>query len=183
MYAFVDSDFFQVQNNPPPPPSDSGSSDSEENENVLVTKGTVKKRATSAFLNIPKHVSKKDISHVFRAVADAAPSEQAVVVTAFETEIDHLEDKPWRAEGADPSDWFNYGFNEETWRRYCEKQARLRREYAMGGTPSNHMQPPQAMYSQQQHLPPPHIQQQHPAFPQQMQAPRYDGPPRGNYPK
>ena len=37
MYAFVDSDFFQVQNNPPPPPSDSGSSDSEENENVFDT--------------------------------------------------------------------------------------------------------------------------------------------------
>jgi hypothetical protein len=117
---------------------------------------------------------------VFRAVADAAPSEQAVVVTAFETEIDHLEDKPWRAEGADPSDWFNYGFNEETWRRYCEKQLRLRREYAMGGAPSNHMQQqPQAIYSQQQHMPPPQIQPQHPAF-QQMQAPRYDGLPRGN---
>ena len=133
-----------------------------------------KKRQTSAVVNIPKHISKKDISHVFRAVADAAPSEQAVVVTAFETEIDHLEDKPWRAEGADPSDWFNYGFNEETWRRYCEKQMRLRREYAMGGNPSIHQmqQPPQPMYPPQHHM-----QQQHPPFQQQMQAPRYDGPP------
>jgi hypothetical protein len=139
-----------------------------------------KKRQTSAVVNIPKHINKKDISHVFRAVAEAAPSEQAVVVTAFETEIDHLEDKPWRAEGADPSDWFNYGFNEETWRRYCEKQMRLRREYAMGGIPSNHqMLPPQTMYPQQ-HMPPPHMQQ-HPPFQQQVQAPRYDGPPvRGN---
>lgn len=139
-----------------------------------------KPRQTSAFLNIPKHITKKDISHVFRAVADAAPSEQAVVVTAFETEIDNLDEKPWRAEGADPSDWFNYGFNEETWRRYCEKQVRLRRENAMGGAPSNQMQQqPSAMFPQQHHLPPPHIQQQHLAFQQQMQ-PRYEGLPRGN---
>ena len=142
-----------------------------------------KKRQPSAVVNIAKHISKKDISHVFRAVADAAPSEQAVVVTAFETEIDNLDDKPWRAEGADPSDWFNYGFNEETWRRYCEKQMRLRREYSMGGAASSHMQQqPQPMYPPQQHMPPPHMQQQHPAFQQHMQAPRYDGAPRGNSP-
>jgi hypothetical protein len=138
-------------------------------------------------VTIPKRSGKTDISHVFRAVADAAPNEQAVVVTAFETEIDHLEDKPWRAEGADPSDWFNYGFNEETWRRYCEKQNRLRKEFSMGGVPLNLMQQQsQMMYPQQQHLPPPHVQQQqqqqqHPAFHQQIQAPRFDGShPRGN---
>ena len=28
--------------------------------------------------------------------------------------------------GADLSDYFNYGFNEETWKAYCEKQKRLR---------------------------------------------------------
>lgn len=27
--------------------------------------------------------------------------------------------------GADLSDYFNYGFNEETWKAYCEKQRRL----------------------------------------------------------
>jgi hypothetical protein len=183
--------FLQVQNNPPPPPSDSGNSGSDDNEHEVKISVTAagrasqqKKRQTSAVVNIPKHISKKDISHVFRAVADAAPSEQAVVVTAFETEIDHLEDKPWRMEGADPSDWFNYGFNEETWRRYCEKQMRLRREYAMGGVPSGHQMqlPPQTMYSQQHHMQPPHMQQQQQQpFQQHIQTPRYDGPPvRGN---
>ncbi|KAL8181206.1 UNVERIFIED_CONTAM: hypothetical protein K2H54_049607 [Gekko kuhli] len=29
------------------------------------------------------------------------------------------------ASGADLSDYFNYGFNEETWKAYCEKQRRL----------------------------------------------------------
>ena len=32
--------------------------------------------------------------------------------------------------GADVTDYFNYGFTEETWRLYCEKQKRLRGEVA-----------------------------------------------------
>jgi len=31
-------------------------------------------------------------------------------------------------EGADITDYFNYGFNEDTWTKYCEKQRRLRIE-------------------------------------------------------
>ena len=33
--------------------------------------------------------------------------------------------------GADPSDWFNYGFNEEAWKAYCQKQKTLREEYQL----------------------------------------------------
>ena len=32
--------------------------------------------------------------------------------------------------GADISDYFNYGFTEETWKQYCEKQRRMRLESA-----------------------------------------------------
>lgn len=35
--------------------------------------------------------------------------------TAFDIDIDALEDHPWRVKGADISDYFNYGFNEKTW--------------------------------------------------------------------
>ena len=38
------------------------------------------------------------------------------------------EDKPWRKPGADITDFFNYGFTEETWIAYCMKQKRLRAE-------------------------------------------------------
>lgn len=38
--------------------------------------------------------------------------------------LDALEDKPWRKPGADITDYFNYGFNEDTWRAYCERQKR-----------------------------------------------------------
>lgn len=40
-----------------------------------------------------------------------------------------LKDKPWRAPGADISDYFNYGFNEITWMAYCHKQDNLRGEF------------------------------------------------------
>ncbi|XP_037627196.1 pre-mRNA 3'-end-processing factor FIP1 isoform X2 [Sebastes umbrosus] len=34
--------------------------------------------------------------------------------------------KPWRRAGADISDYFNYGFNEESWNIYHDKQAKVR---------------------------------------------------------
>lgn len=45
-------------------------------------------------------------------------------VPATEYNLDSLEDKPWRKPGADITDYFNYGFNEDTWRAYCERQKR-----------------------------------------------------------
>lgn len=38
-------------------------------------------------------------------------------------------DKPWRKPGTDPSDYFNYGFDEFTWALYAQKQETLRGEY------------------------------------------------------
>ena len=35
--------------------------------------------------------------------------------TAFDVDIDALEEHPWRMKGVDISDYFNYGFNEKTW--------------------------------------------------------------------
>lgn len=45
---------------------------------------------------------------------------------AHEFSIDSLDEKPWRKPGADITDYFNYGFNEETWRSYCERQKKMR---------------------------------------------------------
>uniref|UniRef100_UPI00358FEDF8 pre-mRNA 3'-end-processing factor FIP1 n=1 Tax=Myxine glutinosa TaxID=7769 RepID=UPI00358FEDF8 len=44
----------------------------------------------------------------------------------LEIDMDTFEEKPWRKPGADLSDYFNYGFQEETWKAYCEKQKCLR---------------------------------------------------------
>lgn len=48
--------------------------------------------------------------------------------TAIEFNVETIEDKPWRKPGADITDYFNYGFSEETWRSYCERQKRMRHE-------------------------------------------------------
>ncbi|KAF7650755.1 hypothetical protein LDENG_00121010 [Lucifuga dentata] len=47
-------------------------------------------------------------------------------VPVLEVDMESFEEKPWRKPGADLSDYFNYGFNEDTWKAYCEKQKRLR---------------------------------------------------------
>nr|CAI5817289.1 unnamed protein product [Callosobruchus analis] len=59
-------------------------------------------------------------------------------VPSTEYNLDSLEDKPWRKPGADITDYFNYGFNEDTWRAYCERQKRLRvSESGVGLVPAN----------------------------------------------
>ncbi|CAN0525006.1 unnamed protein product, partial [Ectocarpus sp. 8 AP-2014] len=35
-----------------------------------------------------------------------------------------MEEQPWRHPGVDIADFFNYGFTEDSWRVYCEKQLR-----------------------------------------------------------
>ena len=44
--------------------------------------------------------------------------------TAFDVDIDGMEEQPWRHPGVDIADFFNYGFTEDSWRVYCEKQLR-----------------------------------------------------------
>ena len=43
-------------------------------------------------------------------------------------DIDSLTEKPWRKPEVDLSDYFNYGFNEDTWRLYCKRQQEIRQE-------------------------------------------------------
>lgn len=51
----------------------------------------------------------------------------------YEYDLDTEQDeKPWRKPGADISDYFNYGFTEDTWKQYCEKQRRMRLDSQRG---------------------------------------------------
>ncbi|XP_058825760.1 pre-mRNA 3'-end-processing factor FIP1 [Topomyia yanbarensis] len=79
-------------------------------------------------------------------------------VPAHEFSIDSLDEKPWRKPGADITDYFNYGFNEETWRAYCERQKRMRmHESGVGlqGLTVNNPQAAQAQPHWRQGPPPP----------------------------
>ncbi len=48
----------------------------------------------------------------------------------LDVEIEGFEEKPWRKPGADITDYFNFGFNELTWKQYCYKQKNLREEFS-----------------------------------------------------
>uniref|UniRef100_A0A1I7T621 Pre-mRNA 3'-end-processing factor FIP1 n=1 Tax=Caenorhabditis tropicalis TaxID=1561998 RepID=A0A1I7T621_9PELO len=47
----------------------------------------------------------------------------------YDLDLAQMEDRPWRKPGADITDYFNYGFTEETWNLYCERQKKLRAEF------------------------------------------------------
>lgn len=49
-----------------------------------------------------------------------------------ELSLDELKDKPWRLPGADISDYFNFGFDEISWRAYCAKNEKLRNDFNPG---------------------------------------------------
>ncbi|XP_068701953.1 pre-mRNA 3'-end-processing factor FIP1-like [Montipora foliosa] len=62
-------------------------------------------------------------------------------VSIHEFDLDSVDDKPWRKPGADITDYFNYGFTEDTWKQYCEKQRRMRMELQMPKKIFVHPQP------------------------------------------
>eukprot|EP01090_Pellita_catalonica_P013108 TRINITY_DN3036_c0_g1_i1.p1 TRINITY_DN3036_c0_g1~~TRINITY_DN3036_c0_g1_i1.p1 ORF type:complete len:386 (-),score=72.61 TRINITY_DN3036_c0_g1_i1:245-1318(-) len=47
----------------------------------------------------------------------------------YEIDPTELEDKPWRKPKSDITDYFNYGFTEESWDAYCQKQQQLKGEH------------------------------------------------------
>ncbi|ETO01671.1 hypothetical protein RFI_08237, partial [Reticulomyxa filosa] len=54
-------------------------------------------------------------------------------------DIDNLEEKPWEAKNADITDWFNYGFTEESWREYCIAQVKWRKFLKYKPSTSHHL--------------------------------------------
>ena len=54
---------------------------------------------------------------------------QSIYDVDLDDETGPAGDRPWRKPGADITDYFNYGFNEVTWRMYCLRQRVLREEY------------------------------------------------------
>ncbi|GKT26024.1 FIPS3/FIPS5-like protein [Aduncisulcus paluster] len=49
----------------------------------------------------------------------------------FEVNIEDLADAPWRRGEGDITDYFNYGFTEETWKLYCRLQMMMRKEVSI----------------------------------------------------
>ena len=48
--------------------------------------------------------------------------ENAIDANIYDFDLDTIKDKPWLKPGADITDYFNYGFSEKSWKKYCEMQ-------------------------------------------------------------
>lgn len=68
---------------------------------------------------------------------DLKPLQFSYHRTAFDVNLEQQEAQPWRLPHTDMSDYFNYGFTEATWLKYCESQLRLRVADGLGPTAVN----------------------------------------------
>ncbi|KAL8579895.1 hypothetical protein ACOMHN_039682 [Nucella lapillus] len=111
--------------------------DDSDDDDVQVTIGDIK--AWSATDQQPRNLFKSGTT--YQKPATGTPAKPAAAtkgldveaqgtingVPVYEFDLNSLEneEKPWRKPGADITDYFNYGFTEDTWQQYCEKQRRL----------------------------------------------------------
>ncbi|XP_072352871.1 pre-mRNA 3'-end-processing factor FIP1 isoform X3 [Scyliorhinus torazame] len=123
-----------MRTNLAPDGEDESDSDSDDDDDdVQVTIGDIKTGAPQYTYGVtPVNLNIKSSGRLYGSGTKAgkgvdldAPGDINGIPT-LEIDLDSFEDKPWRKPGADLSDYFNYGFNEETWKAYCEKQKRLR---------------------------------------------------------
>uniref|UniRef100_A0A914V6S0 Pre-mRNA 3'-end-processing factor FIP1 n=1 Tax=Plectus sambesii TaxID=2011161 RepID=A0A914V6S0_9BILA len=101
---------------------DEDSSDSD--SDVVVKIGDIK-------ANVPFHTAPKPAQAVGVSAGKLDMDQTATIdgQPIYDLDLAQMEDKPWRKPGADITDYFNYGFTEETWNMYCERQKKLRAEF------------------------------------------------------
>lgn len=66
---------------------------------------------------------------VYKAQEEEKRPEMAQDKNMYDYDPETMKDKPWLKPGANISDYFNYGFTERTWMKYCEMQ-RENRDWA-----------------------------------------------------
>ncbi|CAG9535296.1 unnamed protein product [Cercopithifilaria johnstoni] len=98
-----------------------GDDDDSDDEEVVVTIGQIKQ-------NVPFSAAKATGSSVGKLDVDGTPTINGEPI--YDLDLAQMEERPWRKPGADITDYFNYGFCEETWNMYCERQRKLRSEYS-----------------------------------------------------
>ena len=142
----------KVQNGNADHSASDSDSDDDDDDDVQITIGEINKNAPATFgmassfgppqitpITQPKQVSvitapPPTITHVSQPTT--MTSKRTIDVNAvgningvpiYDYDIDTMcEEKPWRIPGADLTDYFNYGFNEESWKAYCDKQKGVR---------------------------------------------------------
>ncbi|KAL4401895.1 Cleavage polyadenylation factor subunit Fip1 [Malassezia pachydermatis] len=62
---------------------------------------------------------------LYDARTEEEKTQDAPPMTIYQVDINSLPEKPWRRPGANMSDWFNYGFDEQTWALWCAKMTMM----------------------------------------------------------
>jgi hypothetical protein len=79
-------------------------------------------------LQFNKPTTKEQANGMGKSTVDINAPGQYEGQNIYDVDLDSFEEKPWRKPGSDITDYFNYGFNEQTWRAYCLKQKQIREE-------------------------------------------------------
>eukprot|EP00042_Codosiga_hollandica_P051525 m.633420 g.633420 ORF g.633420 m.633420 type:complete len:473 (+) comp58300_c0_seq3:41-1459(+) len=98
--------------------------DDSENEIELVIHAVPKQ----SLGNDRAHERKPAQPPAFQAKIDLRVEGNINGVPIYDASMDQFADKPWLKAGADLTDYFNYGFDETTWKEYQEKQRQIRSE-------------------------------------------------------
>jgi hypothetical protein len=69
----------------------------------------------------PKPSTIRGVDFDAQGIINGQPTYEHDILNAYKDE-----EKPWKKPGADITDYFNYGFTEEIWAQYCDRQRRLR---------------------------------------------------------
>ncbi|UXI23368.1 MEF2BNB-like protein [Sarcoptes scabiei] len=113
------------------------SDEEEEDDNVQITIGEIDLKSSlssSGYINLNLQKGGRQFAQN-ASIGSKTSSKSAIDLDAvgtyngsqiYDVSIDSIEDKPWCKPGSDITDYFNYGFNEETWKVYCERQKRIR---------------------------------------------------------
>ncbi|XP_036437376.1 pre-mRNA 3'-end-processing factor FIP1 [Colossoma macropomum] len=103
-------------------------SDSDSDDDVCVTIGDIKTGGSQTITPVNIIIKTSDRASLSGTKVRGVDldAEDSVSGTLLDADVESFEEKPWRKPGADLSDYFNYGFNEDTWKMYCDKQRRLR---------------------------------------------------------
>ena len=101
----------------------------------------------------------------------------------FDVDLDHIDCAPWRQPGSEPSDYFNYGMNETSWRAYAQQVRHVRMEASHRSRIAT-FDSAQQQQQQQQAPPVPQMQQQQatPYAAYQGAQQQQRGPPMGRPP-
>ncbi|XP_053345406.1 pre-mRNA 3'-end-processing factor FIP1 isoform X2 [Clarias gariepinus] len=101
-------------------------SDSESDDNLRVTISSIKAGCDQSTSSLKTSGTSSVSGTKVRGRSGALVLVDRVIGNSALQVEDEVDEKPWRKPGADLSDYFNYGFNEDTWKVYCDKQRRLR---------------------------------------------------------